>query len=213
MSTTAPAETTTAPSWRQFPFFDVVPVKDAHDFAESPHMFRNANEISTIAPSAFGVIVADIHGSVHVLDKEFEPVSSWVAHVGGRVTHMVERRGILITLGEEDAVRHPLLKMWTLEKTDKNGFPLLIRSLKIQHSNRPHPVTAVAVSAALSYMAVGLGDGTVLLYRHIDQSIFSGSSSLTALPKPRAIHESPAEPITGLGFKESTEDSPNLHLF
>ena len=40
-----------------------------------------------------------MYGSVHVLDKEFEPVSSWVAHVGGRVTHMVERRGYLVTLG------------------------------------------------------------------------------------------------------------------
>jgi hypothetical protein len=85
--------------WRQFPFFDVVPVKDVHDLAESPHILRIATSVSTIAPSVFGVIVADMHGSVHVLDKEFEPISSWVAHVGGRVTHMVERRGYLVTLG------------------------------------------------------------------------------------------------------------------
>jgi vacuolar protein sorting-associated protein 11 len=58
-----------------------------------------------------------------------------------------------------------------------------------------------------------MGDGTVLLYRHLDQSIFSTSTSLTALPKPRTIHESPTEPITGLGFKELTLESPNLYLF
>lgn len=34
-----------------------------------------------------------------MLNKEFEPAMSWIAHVGGRVTHMVERRGFLITLG------------------------------------------------------------------------------------------------------------------
>lgn len=39
-----------------------------------------------------------------------------------------------------------------------------------------------------------------MLYRNLDQSLFSGSSSLTALPKPKTIHESPAEPVTGLGF-------------
>lgn len=33
------------------------------------------------------------------------------------------------------------------------------------------------------------------------------------MPKLRTIQESPAEPITGLGFKEPSEDQPNLHLF
>jgi hypothetical protein len=42
----------------------------------------------------------------------------------------------------------------------------------------------------------------VLIYRHLDQSLFSGSNSLTALPKPKIIHGSPTEPITGLGFRE-----------
>lgn len=49
--------------------------------------------------SSSGVIVADIHGSVHLLNRDFEPVSSWVAHVDGRVTHMVERKDVLVTLG------------------------------------------------------------------------------------------------------------------
>jgi hypothetical protein len=71
----------------------------------------------------------------------------------------------------------------------------------------------MALSDTLSHLAIGLGDGTVLLYRHLDQSIFSGSTSLTSLPKPRTVHESPTEPITGLGFKEPTEEIPNLYLF
>ena len=56
-------------------------------------------EISTVIPSSAGVLVADIHGSIHLLNRDFESTNSWVAHVGGRVTHMVERRGILVTLG------------------------------------------------------------------------------------------------------------------
>src|ERR1700733_6399860 len=56
-------------------------------------------EISTIASSSAGVLVADIHGSVHILNSQFESAISWVAHVGGRVTHMVERKGVLVTLG------------------------------------------------------------------------------------------------------------------
>ncbi|KAK7036583.1 Vacuolar protein sorting-associated protein 11 [Paramarasmius palmivorus] len=217
-----------APQWRQYPFFDKVTVKDVHDLASTPDIFKSTPEISTIASSSAGIVVADIHGSVHVLNRDFESISSWVAHVSGRVTHMVERKGILVTLGEEDAVRSPLLKIWDLNQMDKRTTaPLLLRSVKVQLSNRPHPVTTLALSATLSHLAIGLGDGTVLIYRHLDQALAASSTSLTAIPKPRVIHESPTEPITGLGFREPTPAlsndkakdkvdavaDPNLYLF
>lgn len=62
-------------------------------------MVQATPEISTIISSSFGMLVADIHGSIHLLNRDFESIRSWVAHVGGRVTHMVERRGVLVTLG------------------------------------------------------------------------------------------------------------------
>ena len=120
-------------------------------------------------------------------------------------------------------MRSPLLKIWDLENKDKKtAIPNLLRSTKIQLSNRPHPVcffqvtpvfcfhilrqvTTVALSATVAHLAVGLGDGTVILYRHLDQSLAS-STSLTSLPKARTVHESPTEPITGLGFREPTDD-------
>lgn len=73
-------------------------------------------------------------------------------------------------------------------------------------------MTTVALSDTLSHLAIGLGDGTVILYRHLDQSLAS-SNSLTSLPKLRTIHESPTEPITGLGFREHPEEMPNSYLF
>jgi hypothetical protein len=57
---------------------------------------------------------------------------------------MGERKGVLVTLGEEDGVRSPLLKIWDLEKVDKKlglSTPVLLRSVKVQTSNRPHPVS------------------------------------------------------------------------
>jgi vacuolar protein sorting-associated protein 11 len=86
-----------------------VSIKDSHDLAESPHILRVASSISHVTSSTYGVVVADMHGSVHVLNKEFEPVASWVAHVGGRVTHMVERRGYLVTLGVGVLLSPPVL--------------------------------------------------------------------------------------------------------
>jgi hypothetical protein len=123
-------------------------VKDAHDLASSPEIFKNASEISTVASSSAGLLAADIHGSIHILNKEFVSTTSWVAHVGGRVMHMAERKGVLVTIGEEDAVRGSLLKIWDLGKTDKrNQAPLLLRSSKVQPSNKPHPVSGSLRSA------------------------------------------------------------------
>nr|GAT43681.1 predicted protein [Mycena chlorophos] len=185
-----------APAWRNFAFFDVVPVKDAHDLNASPEIFKSTAEISTILASSSGVLVADIYGTVHLVNKSFEPQRTWVAYEGGRVTHMAERRGILVTVGEDESVRAPVLKVWDLEK--KVATPPLLRSTKIQLT-KPHPVCTMALSVSLSHLAVGFADGTVLLYRHIDQSITNN----TALLKPKTVHESPAEPITGLGFSQS----------
>ncbi|PPQ64791.1 hypothetical protein CVT26_002623, partial [Gymnopilus dilepis] len=208
---TGSASTSSAapPPWRQFPFFDASVVKDIHDLNSTPDIFKATPEISTITRSTAGMLVADIHGSIHLLNRDFEALNSWVAHVGGRVTHMAERRGVLVTLGEEDSVRSPLLKIWDLQNKDKKtGAPLLLRSTKVQVNNRPHPVTTLALSSTLSHLAIGLGDGTVILYKHLDQSLASGgaatltASALTNLPKARVIFESPAEPITGLGFRE-----------
>ncbi|KAF7367248.1 E3 ubiquitin-protein ligase PEP5 [Mycena sanguinolenta] len=182
--------------WRNFPFFDVVPVKDAHDLNASPEIFKTTAEISTILPSSAGVLVADIYGTVHIVNREFEAQRTWVAYEGGRVTHMAERRGILVTVGEDESARVPVLKIWDLEK--KANTPPLLRSTNMQIT-KPHPVCTIALSASLSHLAVGFADGTVVLYRHIDQSI----NNNTPLLKPRTVHESPAEPITGLGFAES----------
>lgn len=106
-------------------------MKDIHDANNTPEIFKVREvkssysqadlatmqatlEISTITSSSAGILVADIYGSIHLLDKDFESISSWVAHVGGRVTHMVEKKGILVTLG----VRIPL-----------HGLPALISTI------------------------------------------------------------------------------------
>jgi len=44
----------------------------------------------------------------------------------------------------------------------------------------------------------------VILYRHLDQS---------AIPKPRTVHESLTEPVTSVGFREPTDETPAMYLF
>ncbi|KAF8432962.1 hypothetical protein L210DRAFT_3614219 [Boletus edulis BED1] len=192
--------TATAAALRQFTFFDIEPVKDVHDPASPPDLFKNAPEISTVISSSHGMVVADIHGSVHLLNQAFVSVASWIAHVGGRVTHMVEERGILVSIGDEDNVRSSIMNIWDLGKTDKRtGAPVHLRTAKVQPAGKPHPVTTLALTSNLAFLSVGLADGTVLLYRHLDQSLSSTSSS-AAIPKSRVIHEIATEPVTFLAF-------------
>ncbi|KAG2070502.1 kinase-like protein [Suillus decipiens] len=117
---------------------------------------RNASEISTTASSSTGMLATDIHDSVHILNKEFVSITSWVAH--------------------------------DLGMTDKrNPAPVLLRPSKVQPSNdKPHLVSCFALSFMLSFIAIGLAGGTVLLYRHLGQSL-SSASFLTTLPKTRTI--------------------------
>ncbi|KAG1808948.1 uncharacterized protein BJ212DRAFT_1381591, partial [Suillus subaureus] len=97
--------------------------------------------------------------------------------------HLAERKGVLVTIREEDAVRGSLPEIWNLGKTDRrNQAPVLLRSSMVS-------------CFALPFLAIGLADGTVLLYGHLDQSL-SPAVSLTALP--RTIRESSPEPIADL---------------
>src|SRR5258706_13234818 len=97
----------------------------------------------------------------------------------------------------------------------KSGIPVLLRSVKVQHGNRPHPVSSIALANGISQLAIGLSDGTVLFYRLLDQYLFANSNNLTNLPKPRVVHESKGEPITGLGFREpkTTNDPKTDYLY
>ena len=66
---------------------------------------KKTPEFSCIAHTSSGTVIADLHGSLYTLNQDFEITKSWIAHSSGRVTHMVERIGILITLG----VRYPII--------------------------------------------------------------------------------------------------------
>ncbi|KAF8725005.1 Zinc-finger, partial [Rhizoctonia solani] len=201
---TASSAPAPAPAHRTFEFFTSTQVKDANDLASSPSVFKNVQEISLVESSSQGVILADIHGNISILDRAFEPVKSWVAYPGGRATHAVERKGILVTVGEESSSRLPQLKVWDLEHLDNKAAnstqPTLLRSAAIK-TTQPHPVMCIALTSSLSHLALAMGDGTVLLYRHFDQSLFSGS----ALAKPKPAMDGSGEPVTGLGFNDPNE--------
>jgi hypothetical protein len=60
---------------------------------------QHPSDISCLASSSVGLLFADVNGNIQLLGPDFEPTAAWVAHQGGRVTHMAERDGVLFTMG------------------------------------------------------------------------------------------------------------------
>jgi hypothetical protein len=85
---------------------------------------------------------------VHVLHPAtYAPLARWSAYAHGRVTHLsADARGRVVTLGEEDGVRFPVLRIWDLRvlQSGPEWAPRLLCEGKVQHGSRPHPVSAEA---------------------------------------------------------------------
>ncbi|WVN86410.1 uncharacterized protein L203_101574 [Cryptococcus depauperatus CBS 7841] len=215
-----------APQWRQFSFFDVEQVQDVQDMGQSPRAIRELTPPTVFTVTSPGsplppYVIVSSSQTITLLDKHFTPERVFNAWEGsGRATALLEAGGLLVGIGEEGGSLWPVLKVWDLAKEDiknQDRQPVLLRNVRIQHGQRPHPVSSVALTTNLSHLAIGLGDGTVLLYRHFLQSLTTSPSALTVLPKARVVHES-HEPVTGLGFREQrlvdeSSSASGLNLF
>lgn len=197
----------------------------------------NSASSSTTANRQQSVLVGDIHGQIRVFDAErYSELGSWQAYHGsesggvssGRVTHLsCDEEGRVVTLGEDDGARFPVIRIWDLTSTAKssNGSqpsPRLLTEGKVQHGSRPHPIAAIAHTPSLSFLSIGLADGSVLLLRGLDDVLKAAKSSTVSpavlLPKfkvalqPSAIKDSLAvqEAVTGLGFAEHLSRSATV---
>lgn len=66
---------------------------------------------------------------------------------------------------EDECGINPIIKVWHVEKVDKNGSPVCLRISRASLPNKAVIPSCVAVTDNLSMMAVGFTDGSVLLYR------------------------------------------------
>ncbi|CAD6893709.1 unnamed protein product [Tilletia controversa] len=188
---------------------------------------------STNAPC---VLLADINGTVTLLDplNAYAELASFDAFgPSGRITHLsTDAHGRILTLGEIDSVRFPLLRIWDIRtpptilppridiadasqnQTSALGGaqaapvqirwrPRLLGEARVQHGSRPHPIAAMSHTPSLSYLAIALADGTVLLMRNVDSvllgagatSTSSGARATTTAASQSAASSSTVTPI------------------
>lgn len=192
---------------------------------------------STSSPQKLDcTLVGDSKGRIKVLDSAgYHELGSWQAFHGApqsingtqRVTHIsCDDKGRVITLGEDEGARFPIIRIWDLRTVarsinKKGTAPQLLAEGKVQHGSKPFPVASLAHTTSLSFLSIGLVDGSVLLLRALDDALksasrnpetFSDISPAVALPKFKVAFQPNSgksesvstlhEPITGLGFAE-----------
>ncbi|GAA5861905.1 hypothetical protein JCM1840_006870 [Sporobolomyces johnsonii] len=253
-----------APAWRQFSFFGYTQYptagathRETPEILQQPHLISAVHSNPTLGDGV--VILADLDGTVHWLNEEWQVEHSWRAYDGGRVQWMEtsmwdKRRGraILVTVGDDASTPFPLLKVWLLtlsapsvdpSPSSSNPTPhlTLLRQTPIAPTpNRPSPVSSLAVAPSISHIVVGLTDGTVVGWKHVDELIESSLNDLEAVAraadvgtsstagkgrdrtpqfvvggmgKLRILWEGNKEPITNIAIAASSSTTPTPTLF
>ncbi|CDS01005.1 related to PEP5-vacuolar biogenesis protein [Sporisorium scitamineum] len=182
-------------------------------------------------------LVGTIQGKIKVLDPEtYQELSSWDAFssagASGRVTHLsCDARGRVVTLGEEDGSRFPILRIWDLRNgrnpshqeatatSQSNGRPVTAQNVtwmprllaegKVQHGSRPHPIAAILHTPSLSYLSVALADGTVLLIRGLESALMGAASNAGIALATSSARPAPATalPKFKVVFQPTSSDS------
>ncbi|SGY38774.1 BQ5605_C003g02069 [Microbotryum silenes-dioicae] len=152
------------------------------------------------------VLVADVDGNVHVLSADYEVVRTWSAYGPGGRCSLIQTvrnwKGIVVTIGEDSASPFPVLKIWYLSRTRSSfpeSMPTLLRLARINPSSRPHPVSALSVSPGMVYIILGLADGTVVAFKHVDQLVEASLASVVAAAASNGGNAANAAAVLGLG--------------
>ena len=128
------------------------------------------------------LIFGDARGYLKLINRDLEE-SRWQAFESGVLhLHQLTKSNILVSIGNEGGLNNTTIKIWRLDKSDAEGNPMLARALKVFSSKFPAvPVTSFSVLEDLSQLALGLGNGAVMLFdgnilrdRNVKQSLIQG---------------------------------------
>ncbi len=157
--------------WRRFNFFDIEKDVDKGKLAEGLAKIKESNtegnDISTEGAAVVScrgfLALGDNRGWLHLLDRRFSVKSFQVFNdVGIKLMAKAPKSGLIVCVSDGGANSANFVKIYDLDKPDKTGHPSLVRTTKLMLSGSP---TSLAVDSILSLVAVGLGNGTLILIR------------------------------------------------
>ncbi|KAK9307140.1 hypothetical protein QLX08_002461 [Tetragonisca angustula] len=147
--------------WRRFNFFDLKKEVDGGKIATAL-----GDAQVTAATSGNGTLVfGDYTGNVHLVNRTYDVTTFRAYDFTLTLAQQVQHSTFLFTIGEDEPGCNPTIKVWNLAKPDKQGNPTCLRISRAIPSYRAVPATALCVHTSLTLMAVGFGDGSIMLYR------------------------------------------------
>ncbi|GAM20486.1 hypothetical protein SAMD00019534_036610 [Acytostelium subglobosum LB1] len=190
--------------WRKFPFFDKELVKD--EGTQSPNSVIQKLSISCITSGRGRLIIGDSEGFINFFDREFHLSSFHAYQETVSFAHQLKERNFLITIGFDESGTSPLLKIWNLDKHDKNEVPLCVRSIKIDvlRDQKYMNITTLTCLEDLSQIVVGLVNGEVLSMR--------GDVFRDKVIKQKTLKTPGDSPVMGMGFVTKGTSSPVLFV-
>ncbi|XP_026290082.1 vacuolar protein sorting-associated protein 11 homolog [Frankliniella occidentalis] len=181
--------------WRRFNFFQVERDVDSGKVRES----LKDKKILTSSSGNGNLVFGDSEGSIHLVTRGFNVTTINAFELRVCLVQMMQHSPLIVAIGEDEPGINPLIKVWNLEKLDKQGLPMCVRISRTIPNNRPTPVSTICVHENLNLMAVGFTDGSILLYR--------GDIARDRLSKHKVLRDGGMLPVTGLAFRSTAKQT------
>ncbi|SCV01226.1 LANO_0F10748g1_1 [Lachancea nothofagi CBS 11611] len=198
-------------SWRQFQFFENVPLRDPQIGSPTP-LFSDPT-LSAACPLQNGKLFIAVQSRVLRLVnlKTLEVELEFEAYPEGfQVTYLCAIEDTYVVSVAEQVGKPCSLKVWRIDKRPSNEFDFH-SAIEVKNGKNTFPLSAISISKDLTCMAIGFVNGRIVLIR--------GDIVHDRGSKQRIIYEDPnKEPITALMFDSENRTcfastTSALHLF
>ena len=178
---------------------------------EKPEHLLDANQsfvtvkLSCSSSGRGNILLGDVNGYVYIISKHLK-VNSFKANQKF-TSHLkqVPKLPIFLTCGSDQDGVNPLIKLWDPDKTDRLNQPTCIRIIRANSGfTTPTKVTCLDCNDSLTLMAVGYGDGTIILYH--------GDITKQRRSKKSSPIKFSDRPITGIAIRGETKISQTVKL-
>ncbi|XP_046491290.1 vacuolar protein sorting-associated protein 11 homolog isoform X2 [Neodiprion pinetum] len=183
--------------WRRFNFFDLKKEVDSGKISEA----LGEAQVTAATSGNGDLVFGDNTGNVHLVNRKYVITTFRAYEITLTLAQQVQHSTFLFTIGEDEPGCNPTIKVWNLAKLDKHGNPTCVRISRAVPGYRAVPASALCVHSGLTLMAVGFGDGSIMLYR--------GDLTRERKNKIRILKDSNT-PVTGLAIRSTGKQT---HMF
>ncbi|CDR44093.1 CYFA0S13e03268g1_1 [Cyberlindnera fabianii] len=200
--------TNVAMSWRQFQFFETLPIRDPSFGSEHP-LYSDPSLTAVCAVTDY-LVLATHNSRIQFVSQDLTPFRSFTAYEKGwTITFMrsIPNTDQFATIAERQG-QPARLKLWSMSKIlsrkdDKLNETTYQTLVHVKNGNNSYPITAWTASSHFNIIGVGFANGVVVLIRG-DLMRDRGSSQTIAYKSP--------DPVTGLELEEDNNNDPILYV-